>query len=632
MVAKLHCTALHCTPAAMDLPLDGSFLPQYSNFFDDQFPTTVNPEDLHHSSASTSALLLEDLEISSGNSNSHFYHDMNPHDSGVDLRAQWSSSLKQADSFDSFLNMDDESPVAQNTPSPATDMIFSNTNSPGDFIPDHSSVSSPEAAPTAVKHEAEGGDVWNTTYADDAILIPQSRDVPRVHLSQDKSKTRAETQIKMSLFLDPLDNIDFIRFPRKTLAKPKHFASDEEKLEVEAKGTVLDMDVHLVCAMAVESPEDCARAKRRAAGTEALPRRPEGVTIAELDKDDPAHPQNGGEVLICDGCKERERKRYDRKKKRGEDEEEFTKYESDRVIMINEKEHKKLKDVDASDSQFSPRARQVDFAMRIACYCRHQEEKSPQGYRVIFTFTLGNTLLVQHVSDVFHITDDHKNKDLSAEAIPQRITIPQGFGMHYPHHSNVVVPLYQYPENYAASMGTYSQPPTPIASSQFTSPISPIDSAFSQSLPPTMPQSMPQSMAHSMAQSMPPSMPTLSMQARQPASTTFAPSASTNMVSFNRHARGQSYYDQPSLMSPASQMAFEAQALPRPQSMDNFNFSFPHNDTQFGHSQQTQYFSSAPPSAGGTPLNLSRPASPTWEQGLAKKGKTIRCVYFHVDE
>ncbi|KAF1970109.1 hypothetical protein BU23DRAFT_601056 [Bimuria novae-zelandiae CBS 107.79] len=623
------------TPQAMEVPPGaGPFFPaDDDSFFQDSFPSTVNPEDLHQ----TTNILLEDLDISSTHSNSHFYPEIAAHDSGVDLQAHWSAPLKQGSTepYDHFLNMGD-SPLAANTPSPATDMIFSGTNSPRDCFRDSSLVSSPDATGPVPKEEPEvpeGADTWD--YAPDAILIPQSRDVPRVHLTPDKTKTRAETQIKMTLIMDPLDHIDCIRFPRKTLAKPKHFASEEEKQETEAKGRVLYMDVYLVCATAVENAQDRQRAMRRAAGSEEIPRRPEGVTITDLDKDDPSHPQNGGEVLICDGCKERERKRYDRKKKRGEDEEEFTKYENDRVIMINEKEYKKLNEVDGGDLHFSSRARQVEFAMRIACYCRHQEEKSPQGYRVIFTFTLGNTVLMQHLSDVFHITDDHKNKEPSSDMIPPHIAIPipPGYNLQYHHQSNVVVPMYQQPDSYAASLSAYSQPPTPIVSPQFASPMSPIDAGFPQSIPPNMPQSMPPSMNQSM--------PILPQQARQTTST-FSGTASTNVATYARHQRGQSYYEGP-LQSPTSQVAFEPNVLqpnvlqpnglqpnglPRPQSLDNFNFSYAPNELPYGQTQQSQYFNSAPPSAGGTPVNLSRPASPTWEQGPNKKGKMLRNGYF----
>ncbi|KAJ4289781.1 SPT3 Dosage dependent suppressor of Ty-induced promoter mutations-like protein [Kalmusia sp. IMI 367209] len=599
--------------------------------------------------------LLQQLDTSATSNNDQYYHDLNTHDSGVDLRGQWNPKQPSADSaaYDQLLPMG-ESLDLGNSPSSANDLMFRPSSSPGDFLGDQSSDSSPEAADPMFNSGSDPLDVaesWGTD-SQDAMVMPHSREeTPEIYLVPDKTKTRAETQIKMTLTIDPLDHVQHIRFPRKTLAKPKHFASAEEKQEIEQQGGVLDMNVHIVCATAVENPDECDRALRRAAGAEAIPRRPDGVAIADLDKDDPAHPQNGGEVLICDGCKERERKRYDRKKKRGEDEDEFSKYENDRVIMINEKEHKRLKEVEPADAHYTPRAKQVEFAMRIACYCRHQEEKSPMGYRVIFTFTLGNTLLAQQMSEVFHITDDHKNKEIAPEGIPRRITIPHYSMPPFHGQSNVVVPMYQYAENpFSAPMNAYSQPTTPILS-HFASSVSPMDSPFPQSAMSTMSQSMPSSisqpmpssisqpmpslisqpMPSSISQPMPQSMPSMSQQARQPVPAFAGPSASSNAVTYARHQRGQSLYDTP-MMSPTQQL-FDSQGppMPRPQSMDNFNFNF-QTDPSFAQTQTNQYFNSAPPSAGGTPVNLSRPASPTWEQGPNKKGKLLRCVYFYMEE
>lgn len=225
---------------------------------------------------------------------------------------------------------------------------------------------------------------------------------------------------------------------------------------------------------------------------------------------------------------------------------------------------------------------------------------------------------MQHLSDIFHITDDHKNKEISSEMLPQRITIPTGFIPTFS-QSTVSLPMYPYDNNYSGGMGTFSQATTPVMSSQFASPISPVDSAFSQSLPPTMSQTIP-----TLTQpQMPQPLQTLSQQARQPAQA-YPGVASTNVATYARHQRGQSFYDNP-LISPTTQ--YETHGLPRPQSFDNFNFSFTHTESHFTQAQQNQYFNSAPPSAGGTPLNLSRPASPTWEQGPTKKNKTIRCVY-----
>jgi hypothetical protein len=534
--------------------------------------------------------------------------DLNTVDSAVDLTSfheQW-PPVKQEPLdglLDQFFDLGDPS-LGSNTPSPSTDMIFSQANSPGDYIRDQSQTSSPETTNDHLNQDAKPAltdDSWNPLYSTpDAIHITQPVEPPQVYLCPDKTKTRAETQIKVQLILDPVDDrFEHMHFPRKTLAKPKLLASTEEKKEIEAKGESLHMDLFLVCATAVEEPEKLDQALRRAARKEYAPRRPTGIAIAELDKDDPAHPQNGGEVLICEGCKERERKRYDRKKKRAEDEQEWWSYEDDRVIMINEKEYKKWKDVESGDQQLSSSAKQVEFAMRIACYCRHQEEKSPVGYRVIFTFTDDNErLIAQHTSEIFQITDDHKNKEIAPEAMPRPLSIPQQYMQtQYSTHPNVV-PIYQYPiENqYPPSLGPYSQPPTPIRSN-FQSPMSPMETNFPPSTTPTGPP---------LRQNAPP----------------FPSTASS--VPAPHFARPQSVYDAP-MLSPTSQVSPDAQYLPRPVSMENFNFSPP---MQYPHHHG---YASATPSAVSTPINLSRPASPSWDQGPAGK-KRLHCVYFYVDE
>ncbi|KAF2471374.1 uncharacterized protein BDR25DRAFT_303399 [Lindgomyces ingoldianus] len=557
--------------------------------------STINPADLHNTLYSPTSIF-----DSYGAPEVPSLSDLSAVDSAVDLTSfgdQWTSNIKM-EPFGNYVDLR-ESPQISNTASPSNDMIFSNANSPGGFVRDQSQTSSPETTNDLVGHDnkppvLDMESLESMFPTPEAIHISQNVDTPpNITLCPDKTKTRAETQIKVQLTVDPLDaRFQYIHFPRKTLAKPKLLASVEEKQEINSKGESLHMDVYLVCATAVDEPERLEQALHRARGEEPVPRRPAGVPIAELDKEDPAHPQNGGEVLICEGCKERERKRYDRKKKRVEDEDEWWSYEGDRVIMINEKEYKKWKDVD-SESQFTSGAKQVEFAMRIACYCRHQEEKSPMGYRVIFTFkdSLGYCI-AQHTSEVFQITDDHKNKEIPPEAMPRPLNIPQPYVQtQYPHAHNVV-PIYQYPveTQYAqpAPMNPYSQPPTPIASN-FQSPISPMEAQFSQSTTPAGPSS-------------------------RPVSQTFNASSSFPM-------HGQ--FEQAALSPTNHGLPIESY-LPRPVSMDNFNFS---SSIQYPH----QGFASAPQSAVSTPLNLSRPASPTWEQGPAHK-KKMMCVYFYVND
>lgn len=559
----------------------------------------------------------------------------NARDSAVDLSAQWAlhSQIKQEqpEPFNTFFDMHSPSNPTTRSPS-ADDLIFSAVDSPTGFLPSDMNQINPSAFMTnsasqansdgftsngaSQTHSPEGPE---ESYLEsnkaltypmaEALVMPHAQtDSPKIHLHVDKPKCRAETQMNLKLVIDPMENADIIRFPRRLLAKPKLYATDDEVIEAESTGQVLHMDCMLICATAAETPEQADAALRRAAGKEKLYRRDQKVPLSELEKDDPAHPQNGGAVLICDGCKERERKRYLRKKKRNEDEREYNKYQDDRVIMINEKEYKKLKAVtlETPSHHFSSQARQVDFPMRITCYCRHQEEKSPMGYRVIFTFTDANGALVtQYLSEVIHITDDHKNKEVPEQAVPRQLVIPT-YNMHFAPPPSVVPVIHQinlinHTMANSFGIGNYSQPPTPVMNT-FPSPMSPMNTSFAQQTPGTT-----------------------APQFRHGAPAFAGASASnppTTAAQFTRHQRGQSYYDAP-MLSPTG--AVPVASLPRPQSLDNFAYHYP-----LEAMQTADYYASAPQSAVSTPLSLSRPASPTWE--APPKKKSLRCVRFSISD
>jgi hypothetical protein len=525
-------------------------------------------------------------------------------DSAIDLRGYYTAGYAQVkieDSaeYDFFQTTQYSTPTSNtsntsNTTSPHGDMIFSNANSPGDYTRDQSHTSSPEASSDMA---AKDGWVFPSS-ADDGILIPQSIDSPRVTILVDKAKTRAETQIKTILILDPLPHhFLWARFPRRTLSKSKQLASTEDIAQNEEGNLTVRIETTLVCASAVDTPEKSERALRRARGEEPLPTRQRGTQVSEIEKEDPAHPQNGGAVVICEGCKERERKRYDRKKKRNQEEEnEWTNYEDDRIIMINEKEFKRWQDVEP-DQQHGPEAKRVEFAMRITCYCRHQEEKTPLGYKVVFTFRDShNVVLAQKMSEIIQITDDHKNREHNnAESLTSELTILTPSRLeNMP--AQYAVPLYN---TYASPTGyaMYSQPTTPVLP-QFQSPMSPMDPHY-----PLGAQSV------------------IGPHAPQPAfayggGTIAAP---TPAPSYANHQRYQSYSNTP-MLSPTE--LFSAQTgfpLHRPQSLDSFSAAFAGMYTQ--PNPYSQPFASQPPSR-----NVSRPASPTWEQGPSHRTKKMRAA------
>ncbi|KAI8943807.1 hypothetical protein NX059_001781 [Plenodomus lindquistii] len=557
------------------------------------FDSFVNPQDLENTpefhDASWPARFDQYAPLQPSDAGATSDRSGRSQDSAVDLSTFTTFNYpKQDDDFNTFFNAD-YSTTTSNTPSPpSNDIVFSTANSPGDFRGDYrdqSQTSSPETS-----NDSLGNDTWA------AIHIPQTMDYqPKVSINLDRTKTRAETQIKTVLVVDPLPaNIQWVRFPRPTLSKSKQLASPEEIESNEKKDGTARVKLTLVLATAVEKPEGLERAYRRARGAEPTPRRPNTTPVTEIDKSDRCHPQNGGAVVICEGCKEREAKRYNRKKKRNaEEESEWNGYEDERIIMINEKEFKRWQDMD-EDLEHTMEAKKVEFVMRITCYCRHQEDKSPVGYRVIFTFTDANdNLIAQEMSDIIQITDDHKNKENPAETLGP-LTIPTGVQESLP--TNYTVPMYDYsPTVYSA----YSQPTTPIV---------PHTPGLTHGLPHSQSMFFPREAQY-------PRMPNAGMASQMPQQNGMGfpnglPKAPTPQ--YATHQRGQSYF-MPTMMSPKADMAAQVgYPLQRPQSLDSFaqwNYQY---SPQASYSQQI--YTSQPPSRA-----TSRPASPTWDQGRGAK-------------
>lgn len=231
-------------------------------------------------------------------------------------------------------------------------------------------------------------------------------------------KSRVETQIPIKLTLFPVPaGITKLHLPTYTISKPKLLAKPGE---VGRSPDTLELYTSLVCTSAMQNPEYKRRAFERAAkGDSAVVDSPPSE---DGDEDDENKPSNGGDVKICSGCITRERKRAARKKvKKIEEEESWHKDEAKRVVVFNTQE---LKDWQMPSSQppsdaigdrqdpFIPHgALQVDAPMRIACYCRHQNEKL--GFQVIFTLKdFQDRLVAQGMTSSIMITDDHKTHNM----------------------------------------------------------------------------------------------------------------------------------------------------------------------------------------------------------------------------
>lgn len=201
-------------------------------------------------------------------------------------------------------------------------------------------------------------------------------------------KSRVETQIPIKLTLYPLPiGAKKIRLPTHTISKPKFLAP----ADAERSPEVLELHTSLVCTSAMHDPDKTKRAFARARG-EAVARRPSANSAGADDGGEDDTPLDGGEVRICGGCIQRERKRASRKKlRKPEDEQLFQKDEEKRVIVFNTNEIKDWVEPPPSNPE-SPGdasagmpagAVQVELPMRIACYCRHQNEKL--GFQYVLT-------------------------------------------------------------------------------------------------------------------------------------------------------------------------------------------------------------------------------------------------------
>jgi hypothetical protein len=278
---------------------------------------------------------------------------------------------------------------------------------------------------------------------------------PELFVYPTSLKSRVETQIPIKMILAPLPaGVTKLRLPTHTVSKPKFLA----KPEAERSPDILELYTSLVCTSAMQDRGRLDRAWARARGEEVGNiNRPSPTSSlgSQSSKDDEEKPLNGGEVRICSGCIQRERKRASRKKQKKPDEEElFQKDEEKRVIVFNTNEVKEWvepsKDVQGGISglpnnvqpSFAPGAMQVELPMRIACYCRHQNEKL--GFQVIFTIKdHTDKVIAQAMTNSIMITDDHKTHNgpppvtAPTSSLPNAPQLPgagvfQSSGLEYP--------------------------------------------------------------------------------------------------------------------------------------------------------------------------------------------------------
>lgn len=252
-------------------------------------------------------------------------------------------------------------------------------------------------------------------------------------------KSRVETQIPIRLTLYPLPaGVTKLRLPGHTISKLKFLAPPA----TEPSPDTLELHTSLVCTSAMQDEEKLKKAFARARGEPYRSSDSSSRLVDGSQEDD--KPVDGGQVKICSGCIQRERKRASRKKQRKPEEDElFQKYEEQRVIVFNTNEIKEWNEPSRSavsgygDVQLPAvpaGAMQVELPMRIACYCRHQNEKlgfqfvlpsltdvslANSSFRVIFTLKDHKQNVVsQAITNSIMITDDHKTHNAPAPPAP----------------------------------------------------------------------------------------------------------------------------------------------------------------------------------------------------------------------
>ncbi|KAL5615296.1 hypothetical protein BROUX41_005345 [Berkeleyomyces rouxiae] len=213
------------------------------------------------------------------------------------------------------------------------------------------------------------------------------------------NKSRVETQLNIVISMDSLpDQVSKLHLPTHSISKPKLLSKPPHVPQPES----LELYCMVVCTSVVRNVDILRKVLVRAATSGHPEIRDPNTAYAENDDN---HPKNGGEVHICSGCIQRERKRAARKKNKSvEDDELWSTNETRRIVVFNTFEVIEWSKMEEPEHQGRW---QAVIPMRIACYCRHHGEK--EGFRVIMTVKdhMGN-VLAQTMTENIMITDDHK--------------------------------------------------------------------------------------------------------------------------------------------------------------------------------------------------------------------------------
>ncbi|KIW79238.1 hypothetical protein Z517_05850 [Fonsecaea pedrosoi CBS 271.37] len=325
-----------------------------------------------------------------------------------------------------------QSPWSKHSPSSGLEETFNHITMNGDSPGNATFSPNLQFSSTGFSFDADSS-ATPSTFTKDISSPPSTvnstEGSPTLIVHPTSLKSRVETQIPIKMTLSSLPpGVKKLRLPRHTVSKPKFLA----KPEVPRSPEILELHTSLVCTSAMQDRVKLQRALARARGEDPGPyaRSSPASVESSTSKDDEDKPLNGGEVRICAGCIQRERKRASRKKqKKPEEEELFQRDEERRVVVFNTNEIKEWveapRETSGSEAQnaSSSAAVQVELPMRIACYCRHQNEK--MGFQVIFTIKdCRDKVIAQAMTNAIMITDDHKTHNPPAVIPNQQAPLP----------------------------------------------------------------------------------------------------------------------------------------------------------------------------------------------------------------
>lgn len=235
--------------------------------------------------------------------------------------------------------------------------------------------------------------------ASDYTQVSFSRPILTIHPTPPKSRVETQIPIKLTLFPMP-EGITKLHLPKHTISKPKLISRPTPSRSAD----MLELRASLVCTSAMQDRAKREQAFNREAGSSVNSKpklngsRTSSSGNAEpFDDAQVTKPLDGGPVNICANCILRERKRANRKKTKNQEEEDlWQRDEAKRIIVFNTHELKDWQEPtvahalpndmnaayakpgssrDRNQTMIPPGAMQIDLPMRIACYCRHQDEK-----------------------------------------------------------------------------------------------------------------------------------------------------------------------------------------------------------------------------------------------------------------